>query len=115
MPCDIVRLPCGSMSTHKTRCPVSAKAAARFSVVVVFATPPFWLAKAITLARVTSCSDRRGNPYGDPRSRPMARFLPGGASTRLSGTHRVMAAAARDRGLGHRVDDGVVARAHDAD
>src|SRR3954447_3376460 len=59
MACDIVRLPCGSMSTHKTRCPVSAKAAARFSVVVVFATPPFWLAKAITLAGVTSCSDRR--------------------------------------------------------
>ena len=50
MPCDIVRLPCGSMSTQSTRWPSSAKAAARFSVVVVFATPPFWLANAITLA-----------------------------------------------------------------
>src|SRR3954454_23545279 len=59
MPWDIVRLPCGSMSMHRTRWPSSAKAAARFSVVVVFATPPFWLAKAITLAGVTSCSDRR--------------------------------------------------------
>src|ERR1039458_937332 len=38
------------MSTHSTRCPSSAKAAARLSVVVVLATPPFWLANAMTLA-----------------------------------------------------------------
>ena len=50
MPWDIVRLPCGSMSTHRTRWPSSAKAAARLSVVVVLATPPFWLANAMTLA-----------------------------------------------------------------
>src|SRR5947209_1056799 len=50
IPCDIVRLPCGSMSTQSTRWPSSANAAARFSVVVVFATPPFWLANAMTLA-----------------------------------------------------------------
>src|SRR3712207_5945727 len=50
MPCDMVRLPCGSMSTQRTRWPFSAKAAARLSVVVVFATPPFWLANAITFA-----------------------------------------------------------------
>src|SRR3712207_1379726 len=50
MPCDMVRFPWGSMSTHNTRCPSSAKAAARFNVVVVLATPPFWLAKAMTLA-----------------------------------------------------------------
>src|SRR3712207_4718512 len=48
MPWDIVRFPCGSMSTQRTRWPFSAKAAARFSVVVVLATPPFWLANAIT-------------------------------------------------------------------
>src|SRR3979411_1916871 len=36
------------MSTHSTRWPSSAKAPARFSVVVVLATPPFWLANAIT-------------------------------------------------------------------
>ena len=46
----MVRFPCGSMSTHSTRWPFSAKAAARLSVVVVFATPPFWLANAMTLA-----------------------------------------------------------------
>src|SRR3954469_14169432 len=69
IPWDIVRLPWGSMSTHRTRWPSSAKAAARFSVVVVLATPPFWLAKAITLAwPVTSRSSRgrRGNPSGSP-------------------------------------------------
>src|ERR1700683_1372574 len=38
------------MSTHRTRCPSSANAAARLSVVVVLATPPFWLANAMTLA-----------------------------------------------------------------
>ena len=50
IPCDIVRLPWGSMSTHSTRWPSSANAAARFSVVVVLATPPFWLANAMTFA-----------------------------------------------------------------
>src|SRR3954451_12733135 len=50
MPCDIVRLPCGSMSQQRTRLPRSAKATARLSVVVVLATPPFWFAKAMTLA-----------------------------------------------------------------
>src|SRR5947209_2642033 len=49
MPWDIVRLPCGSMSQQSTRWPSSAKATARLSVVVVLATPPFWLANAITL------------------------------------------------------------------
>src|SRR3954471_24379774 len=52
MPWDIVRLPCGSMSTHSTRCPRSANATARLRVVVVLATPPFWLAKTITFAFV---------------------------------------------------------------
>ena len=50
MPWLMVRLPCGSRSTHSARWPLSTNAAARFSVVVVFATPPFWLVKAMTLA-----------------------------------------------------------------
>src|SRR3954462_5849288 len=50
MPWLIVRFDCGSRSTHSTRLPFSAKATARFKVVVVFATPPFWLAKEITRA-----------------------------------------------------------------
>ena len=47
-PCDIVRLPCGSRSISSTRWPCSANATPRLSVVVVFATPPFWFASAIT-------------------------------------------------------------------
>ena len=54
MPCDMVRLPWGSMSTHSTRWPFSAKATATLSVVVVLATPPFWLANAMTLAWLRS-------------------------------------------------------------
>src|SRR6476661_10496231 len=45
------------MSTQSTRLPLSAKAAARFSVVVVFATPPFWFAKAMTFAFEDSVTD----------------------------------------------------------
>src|SRR5437762_5177174 len=79
MPCDIVRLPWGSMSTQRTRWPFSANATATFSVVVVLATPPFWLANAMTLACwVTRCSDaRRGNPCATGYSQPRAGFLPG--------------------------------------
>jgi hypothetical protein len=44
----IVRLPCGSRSIARTENPFSFIATPRFSVVVVFATPPFWLANAIT-------------------------------------------------------------------
>src|SRR4051795_4441983 len=50
MPWLMVRFDCGSRSTHSTRLPFSAKATARFKVVVVFATPPFWLANEITMA-----------------------------------------------------------------
>src|SRR5438552_647791 len=59
MPWDIVRLPCGSMSQHRTRWPSSANATARLRVVVVLATPPFWLANAITLH-----VDVTGTPIG---------------------------------------------------
>ena len=58
MPWLIVRLPCGSMSTASTRWPASANATARFRVVVVFATPPFWLANAIT-SRALDLAARR--------------------------------------------------------
>src|SRR4051794_22431502 len=50
MPWLIVRFDCGSRSTHSTRLPFSANATARFRVVVVLATPPFWLANEITWA-----------------------------------------------------------------
>src|SRR3954469_6633640 len=88
------------MSTQRTRCPFSAKAAARFSVVVVFATPPFWFAKAMTFTFEDSVTDdsersissyRRGKrpmclcvfvrvwkiPSGEPATRQAPRGRPG--------------------------------------
>src|SRR5436190_2396043 len=50
MPWLIVRFDWGSRSTQRTRWPFSANATAKLRVVVVFATPPFWLAKTITSA-----------------------------------------------------------------
>jgi hypothetical protein len=46
-PLPVVALHCGSMSTNNVRCPLIAKAAARLIEVVVFPTPPFWLATQI--------------------------------------------------------------------
>src|SRR5680860_409621 len=46
MPRPADAAPCGSKSTSSTFRPYSAKAAARFTHVVVLPTPPFWLAKA---------------------------------------------------------------------
>ena len=69
------------MSTHRTRWPSSTKAAARLSVVVVFATPPFWLAKAMTLAwPVTARLLGSGGRTIGPRFAP-ARRSPAAAST----------------------------------
>src|SRR5262245_30200776 len=43
---DIVLLACGSRSMGSVRLPRIARAAARLMAVVVFPTPPFWLAIA---------------------------------------------------------------------
>src|SRR5918911_4214781 len=56
MPWLMVRLACGSRSTHRTRWPFSLNATARLRVVVVLATPPFWFVNAITCAVVGSRS-----------------------------------------------------------
>lgn len=48
MPRPEVQLACESRSMRRTRCPRSASAWARFMAVVVFPTPPFWLAMAMT-------------------------------------------------------------------
>ncbi len=50
----MVRLPCGSRSTTSTFSPCSLNATARFSVVVVLATPPFWFANAMTRPTASS-------------------------------------------------------------
>src|ERR671919_2753510 len=43
-PSPVVALAWGSTSTTRMRCPRRASAAPTFTVVVVLATPPFWLA-----------------------------------------------------------------------
>ena len=75
MPWDMVRLPCGSMSTHSTRCPSSANATARLSVVVVLATPPFWLANAITwlISTALFAEAHRNPPRGAESPAPIGR------------------------------------------
>src|SRR6476660_1542760 len=80
-PCDIVRFPCGSRSTRSTLKPCSAKATPRFKVVVVFATPPFLFARAITCVSpgTTSLAGRMLG-RGRRRARPMWKRI----SVRLS-------------------------------
>ena len=47
-PSAVLALPCGSRSITSTRTPCIASAAATLTVLVVFPTPPFWLATVIT-------------------------------------------------------------------
>ena len=47
MPSPVEAFPWGSRSTTRTRRPDSARAAPRFTAVVVLPTPPFWLAMAM--------------------------------------------------------------------
>ena len=60
----IVRLPCGSRSTSRTRYPISLNATPRLSVVVVFATPPFWFANAMMRVPVASRVGAWGTTIG---------------------------------------------------
>lgn len=55
---DEVALACGSRSMINTRCERAARPAARFKAVVVFATPPFWFAMAITTGTPQSYQER---------------------------------------------------------
>src|SRR4051795_9144956 len=80
----IVRLPCGSRSTRSTFMPCSANATPRLSVVVVLATPPFWLAKAMTLPTVTPFEiSSRGPGRGSRRASPIRPFLSSDSSRTL--------------------------------
>src|SRR5439155_24396647 len=53
MPTPLVELPCGSASMSSVFRSAVASEAARFTAVVVFPTPPFWLAIAITRDIIT--------------------------------------------------------------
>src|SRR6266487_435920 len=80
----MVRLPCGSRSTRSTFIPCSAKATPRFSAVVVLATPPFWLAKAMTLPRVAPFEMSSRVPgRGSRRASPIRPFLSSDSSRTL--------------------------------
>src|SRR5580704_16309849 len=52
IPNPVVVFPCGSESINRTRRSFAANEAARLMAVVVFPTPPFWFAIAITFAKV---------------------------------------------------------------
>src|SRR6476620_5804144 len=68
-PTPLVRLPCGSTSTSRTRRSESARDAARLMVVVVLPTPPFWLAVATILAILGLVTKYRGLCSGRPHAR----------------------------------------------
>src|SRR5258707_12706278 len=80
----MVRLPCGSRSTRSPFIPCSEKATPRFSAVVVLATPPFWLAKAITLPTAAPFEMSSRVPgRGSRRASPIRPFLSSDSSRTL--------------------------------
>src|ERR1051325_11441408 len=80
-PTPLVALACGSRSNSNTRRPAAAMQAARFTAVVVFPTPPFWLATAITLVGTRRIKGKPGGQFKKPNdqitkhSRASARLL----------------------------------------
>src|SRR5581483_356954 len=63
----LVALLCGSASTRRVRRSAMASEAARFTAVVVFPTPPFWLATAMIRAIVSTLSYYATTTYADWR------------------------------------------------
>src|SRR5215475_15239739 len=78
MPSARVAWACGSMSTTRTRAPSPARQPARFTVVVVFPQPPFWLTMAMT---------RMLAPPADTSPRPARRTRSARASARSEREH----------------------------
>src|SRR5262245_36406685 len=69
---DIEESACGSRSISSVRWPRMARAAARLIAVVVFPTPPFWFAIAMTITAWRSYTVATGPPttnrgWRDPR------------------------------------------------
>src|SRR6266511_5192150 len=69
VPSQVLALACGSRSITSTRRPRSARAAPRFTTVVVLPTPPFWLATA-TRRMCTTCREAFSWRKGTTRTRP---------------------------------------------
>src|SRR3954453_3284595 len=96
MPMLIVRFAWGSRAPRSPPSPCSLSAAPRFTVDVVLATPPFWLARAITSAprgEAAATRSRRGADDARPRRR-------GGGGARGGGGGRGGGGAAGERGWG---------------
>src|SRR5215212_7900456 len=62
-PMPLVALAWGSPSTRRVRCSAVARLAARLTAVVVFPTPPFWLAMAMTRPTCGFGSGREAGEY----------------------------------------------------
>ena len=73
------RLPCGSRSTTSTFMPCSLNATARFRVVVVLATPPFWFAENATTRPMASSLESEECARRDGRGRSGVRRAPSGS------------------------------------
>src|SRR3954454_21848362 len=64
MPRPVEAFPCGSRSISKTFSPTAAKAVAGLMAVVVFPTPPFWLAIAKTFGAELADPEEDGVTIG---------------------------------------------------
>src|SRR3954471_15266181 len=64
MPRPVEAFPCGSKSISKTLSPTAASAVARLIAVVVFPTPPFWLAIAKTFGAELADPEEDGFTVG---------------------------------------------------
>lgn len=71
-PTPVVALHCGSRSTRRTCEPLRAKAAAKLMAVVVFPTPPFWL--ATHRIRPTAFASLQTHPSRNFRRRDIGRM-----------------------------------------
>src|SRR5215471_4751516 len=88
MPTPLEALACGSRSTKSVGRSAAARLAARFTAVVVFPTPPFWLAIAMTLLIHALFGTRRIPSFLERRQTDSTRApLPGkpGAPPRRGG------------------------------
>src|SRR6185437_2503744 len=61
-PSERPRLPCASSSRMSVRLPARASARPRFNEMVVFPTPPFWLAMAMTCMTLRCAPDDKPGP-----------------------------------------------------
>src|SRR5690348_9185441 len=94
-PSPLDELDCRSQSTSRTLTSAAARDAARLIAVVVFPTPPFWFAMAITLATSSALESRT---YGSSQRLAMPEI---GAGSWINGPFHVE----QSRRIRFNVDD----------